>query len=163
MYRIAVCDDERNVCLAIEEMLNKYQEYYKIFLEVEIFYTGINLQKYLNSGIHIDILFLDIELMNISGIQVGHYIRYDLKNYTTQIVYISYKQSYAVQLFKTQPFDFLVKPICQKTLFNVLESILRNLENKNQVFEFLNRKDMYRIPFNDILYFSSYKHKVIIV
>lgn len=62
---------------------------------------------------HLDILFLDIELFKMTGIEIGHYIRNELDDMGLQLIYISGQPSYAQQLFKTQPMDFLVKPITQ--------------------------------------------------
>ena len=56
-------------------------------------------------------LFLDIELITTDGIQVGKFIREELKNLETTIIYISSKSSYAMQLFQVQPLGFLIKPL----------------------------------------------------
>ena len=54
---------------------------------------------------------LDIELISTNGIKVGKFIRDELENLEIAIVYISSKSSYAMNLFRVQPIDFLVKPI----------------------------------------------------
>ena len=61
---------------------------------------------YLDKDGHIDILFLDIELFQLSGVEVGDYIRNRLGDRKMQIIYVSGKPSYALQLFKNQPMDF---------------------------------------------------------
>ena len=61
-----------------------------------------------------DILFLDIELFRMTGIEAGDFIRNRLEDRSMQIIYISGKSSYARELFKTQPMDFLVKPITKQ-------------------------------------------------
>ena len=72
-----------------------------------------------------DILYLDIELFEVSGIDAGIFIRKQMENHTMQIIYISGKQSYAQQLFKVQPMDFLVKPIEEEKIEETLALALR--------------------------------------
>lgn len=121
------------------------------------------MQDYLNKGNRIDLLFLDIEMMSLSGIELGYYIRKELNNINIQIVYISLKTSYAMKLFKTQPYDFLVKPIYESDLLQVIEGILKVIETKNQIFSYQNGREIYSIEYDDILYFKSDRHKVLAV
>lgn len=79
-----------------------------------------SLRDYLAAGGCLDILFLDIGLFQMTGIEAGAYIRNQLDHMGLQIVYISGKASYAQQLFRTQPLDFLVKPIGQEQIDEVL-------------------------------------------
>ena len=69
MYNIGICDDGENICTSIETMLLQY-----------VWYTGESLRDYLVSGGYLDILFLDIELFKMTGIEVGAYIRNQLDN-----------------------------------------------------------------------------------
>ena len=46
----------------------------------------------------------------MSGIELAERIRNELHNDYMQIVYVSSKQSYAMELFESHPLHFLVKP-----------------------------------------------------
>ena len=70
-------------------------------------------------------LFLDIELPKMNGVAVGQYIRETLKNETIQIAYISSKQEYAMELFEMRPINFLVKPLYEKKIENVIDKFLQ--------------------------------------
>jgi DNA-binding LytR/AlgR family response regulator len=160
MYSIGICDDGENVCTSIENMVLRYAEEKKIRIDTNIWYTGEGLRDFLADGSQIDILFLDIELFKMTGIEVGKYIRNKLDNLGMQIIYISGKPSYAQQLFKTQPLDFLIKPISQIQIDNALDTAIRIIKKKNIKFEFKNGKDYYYIPMGDIIYFVSEGRKV---
>ena len=136
MYNIGICDDGENICTSIENMLLQYAGENNIQITVNIWYTGEGLKDYLKAGNHLDILFLDIELFKITGIEVGNYIRKQLDDRGMQIVYISGKASYAQQLFKTQPLDFLVKPILQEQINETIETAVRIINKKKEKFEF---------------------------
>ena len=160
MYSIAICDDENYVCAELEHMLLSMQKRLNVQLNIEVYYSGEELCKDLRENVHIDIVFLDIELMKLSGIDVGYFIREEMEDQSIQIIYISSKQNYAMQLFKTQPFDFLVKPIKDEALYHVMENVIKVVCRSNRIFEFQNGKEFYRVPFDDILYFQSEGHKI---
>lgn len=163
MYNIGICDDGKNICASIENMLLQCAKEQNILVDINVWYTGEGLQDYLAAGNHLDILFLDIELFKMTGIEVGEYIRKQLDNMGMQIVYISGKPSYAQQLFKTQPLDFLVKPISQDQINDTMETAVRIIKKKEERFEFQQGKQHYYVPMGDIVYFESEGRKIRVV
>ncbi len=163
MYNIGICDDGENICASIENMLLQYAGEQNIQVDINIWYTGEGLRDYLAAGSHLDILFLDIELFKMTGIEVGNYIRKKLDNQGMQIIYISGKPSYAQQLFKTQPMDFLVKPISQDQINDTIETAVRIIKKKKERFEFRQGKQYYYVPMGDIVYFGSEGRKIRVV
>lgn len=159
MYEIGICDDGENICSSIEGMLSQCAKEKEIRINVQIWYTGEGLRDYLAAGGHLDILFLDI----MTGIEVGLYIRNELDNMGLQLIYISGKPSYAQQLFKTQPMDFLVKPITQEQISDTIETAIKIIRRKSERFEFQKGKDYYYIQQGDIVYFESRGRKIKIV
>lgn len=163
MYYVGICDDGQNICSSIENMVMKYAKERTIKMEIEIWYTGESLWEYLKSGNSIDILFLDIELLELSGIQVATLIRNCLNNRQMQIIYISGKNSYAQELFKTQPMDFLIKPIDSQSIRKSLDLAIEILDKNSKKFQFQNGKEYYYIPFGEIMYFTSQGRKIVMV
>lgn len=163
MYHIGICDDGENFCTSMETMLLQWAKVKSFQIDTCVLYTGEGLKEYLRTGNPLDILFLDIELFKMTGIEVGGYIREQLDDMGMQIVYISGKASYARQLFRTQPLDFLVKPISVSQIEDVLERALRVIKRKNEKFEFRLGKDYYYVPMGAIVYFGSEGRKVKIV
>lgn len=160
MLKVAICDDGVNVCVEIENMIMRYAKKNRIDVEINVWHAGDGLKKYLAGGNYLDILFLDIELYKMTGIEVGNYIRNQLDNTGMQIIYISGNPTYAQQLFKTQPLDFLVKPILQEQIDEVLERAIKIIQRKKIRFEFQQGKEHYYIPLSDIMYFESSGRKV---
>lgn len=163
MYNIGICDDGKNICASIENMLHLCAKEQNIQIDTNVWYTGEGLRDYLEAGNHLDILFLDIELFKITGIEVGNYIRKQLDNMGMQIIYISGKPSYAQQLFKTQPLDFLIKPIFQEQINETMETAIRIIKKKEERFEFQQGKEYYYVPMGDIVYLESEGRKVKVV
>lgn len=162
MYHIGICDDGKNICAELEEMILRYASERKIPLEVETWYTGEEVCRYLEEKRPLDILFLDIELLTMSGIQVAEFIRSHLEDQWMQIIYISGNASHALKLFKTQPMDFLVKPITGEDVREALDLAVKILDKKRRRFEYRSGKEYHYVPFGDILYFGSEGRKIII-
>lgn len=160
MYTIGICDDGEHICTAIENMIFLYTKKNNIQVDTKVWYSGEGLQNHLILGEHLDILFLDIELLSMTGIDVGNYIRNNLENNGLQIIYISGNSTHARQLFKTQPLDFLVKPILQEQIDEVLERAFKIITQKNTRFEFQCGKEYYYVPMGDIVYFVSQGRKI---
>lgn len=163
MLQIAVCDDDNITCLQIENMLNEISKDIFEIIEVEIFLSGEDLCKFLSENNHFDIILLDIELHKLNGVEVGKIIREKMNDEITQIVYISAKESYAMDLFQIRPLNFLIKPIEYDELSDVIKMATKLIEKNNQCFEFKNGNSIYRIPFQDIIYFESDRRKVNII
>lgn len=163
VFQIGICDDEKETCTALENMLWQYGEKHGIKAEISVWYTGENLCDFLTQGNLVDLLFLDIELISTDGIQVGNYIREELKNLETIIVYISSKSSYAMKLFEVQPLGFLIKPLKADQIEKILLKSIRLCEIKNESFEYHTKGSFHKIPYKKIIYFYSENKKVSIV
>ena len=111
MYRIGICDDDKELCSGLEEQIYSIAKELSLKADVEVWYSGEGILKDLQKGMELDLIFLDIELIQANGVSVGRFIRNDMEDIHTHIVYISSKQTYAMQLFQIQPLEFLVKPV----------------------------------------------------
>ena len=160
MFQIGICDDGKEVCSELESMLYAFGKSHGLSLEVSVWYTGEKLCDFLKQGNLLDILFLDIELISTDGIKVGNYIREELKNLETIIIYISAKRSYAMQLFQVQPLGFLIKPLKMEEIEKLLLKCLQLYEMKNEKFEYYTKGNSYKILYKDILYFYSQNKKI---
>lgn len=163
MYYIGICDDGENTCFELERMILSYAEQKSMDLKTAVWYTGESLCNYLKEGNSLDVLFLDIELWKMTGIEAGKFIRDRLEDRRLQIVYISGKASYAQSLFKTQPLDFLVKPIDQSQVNEVLELAVKILGRNETKFAYQSGRDYFYIPYGEIRYFVSEGRKIRVV
>ncbi len=164
MYRIGICDDDIAFGCQIEEYVKEYARQENIAIETEVFLSGEDCLRYLETSALFDVLFLDIELSRrVNGVTVGRLMRRDLANEVTQIVYISAYESYAMQLFQNRPLDFLIKPVRKEDIIRVMEEYKRIFSDKKMFFEFHIGKTPYRIADHVIQYFQCSGKKVRIV
>lgn len=74
MFYVGICDDEKYTCEDLKERIYTFGEKRKIDFDVHIWHQGEELYLFLHQDKNLDILFLDIELISTTGIEVGHYI-----------------------------------------------------------------------------------------
>lgn len=160
MLRIAVCDDDRAICCQLESMLADIGASINKSVEIEVFFSGEELCRFLFNGYKYDLIFLDIELFQINGVEVGKKIRGELNDEITQIVYISGKESYAMDLFEIRPLNFLIKPLSREKVEEVIKKFLRISEKNNCIFEYRSGNVSFSILLSEILYFESDGRKV---
>lgn len=162
MIQIGICDDEKTTCAELEELLYDYGKELGIELEVCVWHQGESLCEDLKDNT-LDLLFLDIELLSTDGIKVGRYIRDVLDDPNLLIVYISSKSSYAMNLFKIQPFDFLIKPLVGAEVKETIKKAVKQLGRKQQSFECVSKGCRHKVFCKDIIYFYSQNKKVVLV
>jgi len=163
LYKVAICDDEICTCKYLEDIIEKTFALVGASASIDVFYSGEKIVQYLKYGNKYDFLFLDIELYELNGVDVGKFVRDEQNNIDTQIVFISSKTSYAMELFSVQPLDFIVKPISEKSVLDVVNKGIKYLCNSEQFFSYQFRKEIKRVHCSDILYFKSVRRTVIVV
>lgn len=151
--KVAICDDVMEVCSDLERILLDLKKEKNMYLTVDVFSSGEELMEELNN-VRYDLIFLDIELIHMNGVEVGQYIRKDRKDHITKIVYISSKTQYDRQLFDVQPLLFLEKPIKQEKVNEAVRLTKELLGEEKTTFTFKKGQNMYHIPLNEILYFE---------
>lgn len=162
MFQIAICDDDALFCEVFHQMLDEITAALNMECDIKEWQEQSELKATLAGNTEIDLLFLDIELNGSLGIELGRYIRDELRNYQIQIVYISHEQKYAMQLFETMPLDFMLKPITKERLEGVLKRYIRKQEGTGKLFTFKVGQEKVRLPYASIVYFQSRGHKILV-
>ena len=123
----------------------------------------MNFFHLLSCGQYFDLIILDIELTEINGIAIGKYLREELNNQTTQIVYISSLRDYAMDLFAVRPLHFLIKPLKKEDIFSVLDLAFKLKTEEEACFLFQAQGVTKSVPVHRIRYFESNARKIKIV
>ncbi|MCL2457155.1 MAG: LytTR family DNA-binding domain-containing protein [Defluviitaleaceae bacterium] len=162
VYKIAVCDDSRNICSQVEEYVFSVCKSFNIKCDIDVFFDGADLCKAFEKNNVYDLIFLDIEMRNVGGIQAGTKIRDEYNNPLLPIVYISGKTDYALELFKIHPLDFLIKPLDEERIRRVMNRFLKITNFWSDVFTYEIGRDSFKVKLKDIKYFESVNRKVIL-
>jgi DNA-binding LytR/AlgR family response regulator len=155
VYQIGICDDEISTCSELEKILTDYFKISGFDVRINIWYNAEDFMRDVPAKVKVDLLFLDIEMPGKNGINVGEYIREDIKNEAMHIIYVSSKTNYAMELFKVHPYDFMVKPIEQEKVIKNVEKLLELDEQDNRYFVYEYNRIKNKIHYGDIIYFES--------
>lgn len=156
---VAICDDEIKICSHIENILIDILSHKFLEFDIDAFYSGEALCEEIER-IKYDLVFLDIELPKMNGVEIGKYIRETKNDNITQIVYISSQQEYAMELFKVRPIDFLVKPLDEKQLENVIDVYINLNGGMKDTFHYRKGYSSHKVEIFKIMYFVRNNRKV---
>ena len=164
MIYIAICDDEIKIGAKLERSLINIFGGLDVKHEIDVFFSGEEFKRKMESGAHYDLIFLDLEFARgeINGVEVGRFIRDVHQNHLASIVFISWKKSYALQLFEVQPLHFLVKPLAHDKIEDVVKKYLKIAGQWSGVFTYKIGHDNFKLQIKDIVYLENYERKVII-
>ncbi len=161
MLRIAICDDSEDDREILKGLLEKY---YKSPDEEVVyeFSSGINAIRFLqNHPGEIDLLFMDIEMPKLSGMEAAEKIRsFDT---SIQLIFVTGYADYVFDGYGVQALDYLMKPVRENRLKAVLERSRSLLGCRNRYYCCKNTEGQYRILLSDIKYFYSDRRKIILV
>ena len=161
MIKIAVVDDENIICSYVEQSLLNLSKKYGISIETDVFNSGEDLIKTIKETFY-DVIFLDIKMKDLSGIDISRIIRNTMGNEAIQIIYISGNTEYAIEVFEYGPFHFLPKPLNNEKIENAFVKLIHKLRLKSEAFTYKVGHDSVKVAIKNILYFESNKRKIII-
>ena len=125
--KIAICDDERefleNVGLAIETYLNEKGLEYNI----DLYNSGKVIMELRENIVSYDVVFLDINMPEVSGLEVAEWIRTYSDN--VNIVFITAIISYAIQGYKYNAVRYILKNERQlkASIYECMDAVLYNM------------------------------------
>lgn len=163
MFRIAICDDECIIGRQIEGMILNYSERTRLEVEVAVFESGEKLYKYMERGHPFDLIYLDIEMEPMNGLELGEKIRNIMQDYRMDIVFISGKDCYDRQLFDFQPLHFIAKPIEEHIVIRDLKLAMLRADKLGGTFVYKKGSESYKISIKEIIYFESNGREIRIV
>lgn len=127
MVHIAICDDEQYISDRISAMVSDFFRRKNMEIAITQFSNGEELLKY---GKNIDILFLDIQLNGINGMETARKLRnHKFKGF---LIFITILKEMVFQAFDVQAYDYLVKPIEERHFEKTMERLLESMQNASE-------------------------------
>ena len=156
MLKIAVCDDEPAFVEQISDRVKKCIP----DCSIQGFFSSEDL---LSQGDIFDIYFLDIQMDKINGIETAKKLR--KQDEESVIIFITGAKEYVFEAFDVAALHYLVKPVSDKKLQEVLERAKKEIDkNKSrkerQIFVKTRNKNII-LNVSDILYFENEMRKII--
>ena len=159
--RIAICDDEKNIR---ELIANKVEKQYPD-AEIIFFQSG---EKLLLVDESIDILFLDIQMSGIDGMETARELR--KKDKSVILVFVTAVEEYVFQAFDVGAFNYIVKPIDDGKFSDVLHRAVDEWSSQNinekepeERYVLINNSGVHtKVILDEIVYAEVFNRKVVI-
>ncbi len=151
VYQLAICDNESELHKEICKELEMAAARCKAQVQTVTFMSGKECIEYLEKGNVIDILFLDIDMPDMNGIEVARKIRE--RDERQLIVFLTSHADYVFDTFEVQPFRFIRKTKMHIELFLALKAAIPILEHRRDRYLELKTEDgREQINVHDIVY-----------
>lgn len=154
---IAVVDDKEPVRQKINSLIKKQ----KLDFTISDFATG---EELLNAGEEFDIVFLDIRMEGINGIEAARTLRQ--RNEEVVLIFITGMKEYVFEAFDVSAFHYLLKPIQEQKFAEVFDKAVKEAEKrrgqKEQQIFIRTKSQGITLKINSILYAESRSKKVAI-
>ena len=167
MIRIAVCDDDRNVVESIQRYLEeKNDQLQEERLSISPYSSGEDFLRDIELGTSFHIVFMDIEMDDIDGVETGHALRNRPNGDDTIMIYISSHDSYYERIAQVGFYRFIKKPISENKLDHVFSKALsqairyKSAINRPRLFQYKINTETYSVRVDEIAYVKSNKKVV---
>lgn len=160
MYLVAVCDDEQAHAQAIAQTIRHEFASRGYPVSTDVYANSTALMKRLEQGTCYDVLFLDIDMPMLNGIELCRRIR-EIKG-NTLVVFISNCEEMVFQVFEVAPFRFIRKRRFSTEIGNVIRDLVVELDRRSSHFLRLQdeRDDsLYSVNVRDLMYVEAQRKK----
>ena len=117
-YRIAICDDEQEQIEYLRGIIADWSENSRISCSVEAFPSAEALLFAYENGGAFDILLLDVEMKELSGIALAKRLRSG--GCRTEIIFITSHFEFVGEGYEVDALHYLIKPVAKDKLCEVL-------------------------------------------
>lgn len=155
---IAVCDDNFLDRELIIDLLEYYFSNKSITYSIDQYENATNLLYEIEDGHPYDIIFLDIFMNNLLGIEAAQKLR-KLK-FNGEIIFLTASSDFAVDSYDVRAGGYILKPLSYEKLKKAINRVTHNLGASS--YRIRHRSNFLLIPYNEITYIESNNSKCIL-
>lgn len=161
MFKIAVCDDDEYFRKHMEELIHEYFQIREIQCTIDIFASGMELVYLKENIINYDMIFLDINMEELDGIETAKRIR--VVSQEIFIIFVTAYVTYSLDGYKVDAIRYLLKDNAslKQAVAECLDTVLTRMnyvEAKRKLEFHEGRKD---VILEQIVYIESNLHKLV--
>lgn len=154
---IAIIEDSGQELSLLERCLQSYLSSRQVYRVIDTYTSGEAFLENWPSKSY-DLVFLDILMEGISGIEVARKIRET--DSECLLIFISSSKEYALQGFEVRAFDYLLKPLSEERFQKALDLCQNELAKHIRYIEVKESRTLVKIPLNEIIYTDYYNHYI---
>lgn len=159
-YHIAICDDESEQVEQLREIVKEWAKNMDLICRIECFLSAEAFWFAYEGDDSFDILLLDVEMKDMSGIQLAKRLRAD--SCKAEIIFITSHFEFMGEGYEVDALHYLVKPIEKEKLCLVLSRAAEKLAADPLSVVIFCGGDTIKLYEADILYVESFLHDLMI-
>lgn len=160
MYTIAICDDINKDTQYLASVVQSWAQEQKVSVNIEMFPSAESFLFHYEEKKDYDILLLDVEMKNISGIELAKQIR--SMDHRVEIIFTTSHFELSGEGYEVDALHYLIKPIAETKLMEVLSKAARKLSVEPPSLVIVCNGETVKILEPDILYIESFRHYVVV-
>lgn len=158
MLRIAMCDDTAEELSRLEKYIKAYQDEHEI--AYDCFACGTELLSRINTGVFYDLIFLDVVMPVINGIETAREIY--SKNKATKIIFLTISPEFAVESYSVSALDYIIKPINRESFDRAMQRFQNSyIEKESEKIIIQEKSRIMQIALHTICYVEVFDHDLI--
>lgn len=157
--KIAICEDERTQLDYIRSLIDTWAGKNEILCKVDGYVSSEQLLYSFDKDFPYLIYILDIQMGEINGMELARRIRKQDRH--AVIIFITGLREYALEGYEVGAMRYLLKPVKENELFDILNEILYEKKVAGDEYFLLEMHDeIHKISYDDIWYVMSKGHYV---
>lgn len=155
-YRGAICEDDGDSLLYIEHMMGRAFRECKVPIRLDAYAKPDQLYRAIERGARYDVLFLDIDMPQLNGIDLTRNAR--KLGVQSAVVFISNKEEMVFQTFEVQPLYFLRKSHFLDGLPHLVRAVAQELHSHERTMvtiEELHSSHVYSFDIQQLIYVEA--------
>lgn len=154
--KILVYEDSKKDVDVLQGFLKEFFDERGILYDIRVYNRSFPLYDEVDGA---DVVFLDIEGMNESGVKVGEFVRY--LNKEVRICFMTSFSKYLIDGYRASANRFFLKPLQKEEFFREFEDVLKGYMDKYEGFVDLSLYPK-KIYYKDIVYVQYFSRRVIL-
>ena len=155
MLQVAICDDEQFYREKIQTLLIQYFNQKNLEYTIHPYRSGEEFLSQCENSVKYDIVFMDISMKELDGIQTASQIR--AFHSDTQLVFVTAFIDYALEGYKVNAVRYIMKDTMDTAITECMDTILQKMRLSQVTFSFMDGEAT--LYTDNILYVESQKHK----
>lgn len=160
MYRFAVCDDNPVDAAYVAGLIGEWNKTAKLPLKIEQYPSAEAFLFAYEEDNAIDVLFLDIEMGSMSGVELAKRLRQSGAG--LQIIFVTGYMEYIAEGYDVEALHYLIKPVTGGRLGAVLDRAVERLKMRENTLTLTLADGVVRLPLYEIQYLEVQKNYVTI-
>ena len=154
---IAICDDLESERVSLARMVQTYARGHGLSVRLHLFSSGEGLLAALRSTEPIQLLFLDIYMQGLSGLETARRIR--AAGNQLSIIFATTSQDHGLESFEVQASDYLVKPFREEDVSACLDWYFSHIPEPLRLLSVYSEGEQQQVPLASISYIDVYGHQ----